>query len=119
MSAQSGMQRILLAFVYSAQGLRHAWRHEAAFRQEAVVAAVLTPTALFVGRTGVERAVLIAPLFFILVIELLNTAIEAVVDRFGAERHPLAGMAKDMGSAAVMLSFALLVAVWLFILVDH
>jgi diacylglycerol kinase (ATP) len=107
------------AFGYSLQGLVHAWREEAAFRQELCLAVVVIPAGLYLGRSGIERALLAAPMLQILVIEILNSALEAVVDRGGMERHPLAGMAKDMGSAAVLLSFALLGTVWLLILSDH
>ena len=115
----TGLQRLVRAFGYSAQGLAHAWREEAAFRQELLLAVVVIPIGAYLGRSGVERALLIAPMLLILIVEILNSAIEAVVDRAGTERHPLAGMAKDMGSAAVMLSFVLLAAVWLLILSDH
>ncbi len=115
----TGMRRVLRAFGYSYQGFRHAWREEAAFRQEAVLAALLIPLGLYLGRSGVERALLVSPVIVILVIEILNSAVEAVVDRSGTERHPLAGMAKDMGSAAVLLSFILLGTVWLLVLSDH
>ena len=114
-----GLTRLLRAFRYSYQGLRHAWREEAAFRQEVLLGAVVVPLALYLGRSGVERALLVSPMLLILVVEILNSAVEAVVDRSGTERHPLAGMAKDMGSAAVMLSFALLGTVWFLILSDH
>ena len=110
---------MLRAFGYSFQGLLHAWREEAAFRQEAVLALVVIPAGLYLGHTGVERAMLVSPMLLILVVELLNSAVEALVDRAGIERHPLAGMAKDMGSAAVMLSFVLLGTVWLLVLSDH
>ena len=80
---------------------------------------LLIPAGLYFGRSGVERALLVAPVLLILIVEILNSAVEAVVDRSGTERHPLAGMAKDMGSAAVMLSFALLGTVWLLVLSDH
>jgi len=80
---------------------------------------VVVAAGLYLGRTGVERALLVSPMLLILVVEILNSAIEAVVDRSGTERHPLAGMAKDMGSAAVMLSFVLLGTVWFLILSDH
>jgi diacylglycerol kinase (ATP) len=113
------MTRVVRAFDYSLQGLRHAWREEAAFRQEAVLAVVMIPVALYLGRSGVERALLASPVLLILVVEMLNSALEAVVDRSGTERHPLAGMAKDMGSAAVLLSFVLLGTVWLLVLSDH
>ncbi len=113
------MTRIVRAFGYSWQGLRFTWREEAAFRQEVLLCALLVPTALWVGRSGVERALLVAPVLLVLVVELLNSAIEAVVDRAGAERHPLSGMAKDMGSAAVLLSFVILGTVWWLVLSDH
>jgi diacylglycerol kinase (ATP) len=115
----TGHVRLLRAFGYSFQGFRHAWREEAAFRQEVLLALVMIPLGLYLGRSGVERALLTSPMLLILVVEILNSAVEAVVDRAGTERHPLAGMAKDMGSAAVMLSFGLLGTVWLLILSDH
>ena len=115
----TGITRLLRAFGYSFQGFRHAWREEAAFRQESALALLIIPAGLYLGRTGVERALLVSPMLIILVVEILNSAVEAVVDRSGTERHPLAGMAKDMGSAAVMLSFVLLGTVWLLILSDH
>ena len=113
------MTRLLRAFGYSFQGFRHAWREEAAFRQELLLSLLVVPAGLYLGRSGVERAMLVSPMMLILVVEILNSAVEAVVDRSGTERHPLAGMAKDMGSAAVMLSFAMLGTVWLLILSDH
>jgi diacylglycerol kinase (ATP) len=115
----TGVTRLLRAFSYSFQGFRHAWREEAAFRQEAGLALLVIPGGVYLGRSGVERALLVSPMLIILVVEILNSAVEAVVDRSGTERHPLAGMAKDMGSAAVMLSFVLLGTVWLLILSDH
>jgi diacylglycerol kinase (ATP) len=115
----TGIKRLLRAFGYSLQGFVYAWREEAAFRQELGLAAVVIPGGLYLGHSGIERALLVVPMLQILVIEILNSAVEAVVDRGGTERHPLAGMAKDMGSAAVMLSFALLGTVWLLILSDH
>lgn len=114
-----GWTRLLRAFGYSFQGFRHAWREEAAFRQEVALAAAVIPLGVLLGHSGVERALLVSPVLLILVVEILNSAVEAVVDRSGTERHPLAGMAKDMGSAAVMLSFVLLGTVWLFVLSDH
>jgi len=115
----TGMTRVIRAFGYSFQGFGHAWREEAAFRQETLLAAVLVPLGLYLGRSGLERALLISPVILILVIEILNSAVEAVVDRSGTERHPLAGMAKDMGSAAVLLTFILLGTVWFLVLSDH
>jgi diacylglycerol kinase (ATP) len=115
----TGITRLLRAFGYSLQGFRHTWREEAAFRQEVCLSLLVIPAGLYLGHTGVERALLVWPMLQILVVEILNSAVEAVVDRGGTERHPLAGMAKDMGSAAVMLSFALLGTVWVLILSDH
>jgi diacylglycerol kinase (ATP) len=114
-----GPTRLLRAFSYSFQGFMHAWREEAAFRQEVALSALMIPLGVFLGRSGVERALLVSPMLLILVVEILNSAVEAVVDRSGTDRHPLAGMAKDMGSAAVMLSFILLGTVWLLVLSDH
>ena len=114
----AGLTRILRAFRYSFQGLAQALRNEAAFRQELMLAVVVIPAGLYLGHGGVERALLVAPMLLILVVEILNSAVEAVVDRFGTEPHPLAGMAKDMGSAAVLLCFLLLGTVWLLVLFD-
>ena len=99
----------------------HAWREEAAFRQEVGLSALVIPLGVFLGRSGVERALLVCPMLLILVVEILNSAVEAVVDRSGTDRHPLAGMAKGHGtSAAVMLSFILAFGtVWLLVLSDH
>jgi diacylglycerol kinase (ATP) len=115
----TGLTRIVRAFGYSLQGFRYAWREEAAFRQELILAVAVVPAGLYLGRSGVERALLVWPMLQILLVEILNSAVEAVVDRSGMERHPLAGMAKDMGSAAVLLSFGMLGTVWLLILSDH
>jgi diacylglycerol kinase (ATP) len=115
----TGISRLVRSFRYSFQGFRLAWREEAAFRQEIGLSVVVIPAGLYFGNSGVERALLIMPMLLILVVEFLNSAVEAVVDRSGTERHPLAGMAKDMGSAAVLLSFILLGTVWLLILSDH
>ncbi|MCP5328521.1 MAG: diacylglycerol kinase [Sinobacteraceae bacterium] len=101
------------------QGLAGAWREEAAFRQELALAALVIPLGLWLGRSGVERALLIAPMVLLLIVELLNSAVEAVVDRIGLERHPLSGLAKDLGSAAVLLSLILLAAVWGLVLFDR
>ncbi|MBT8098450.1 MAG: diacylglycerol kinase [Gammaproteobacteria bacterium] len=107
-----GIRRIVRAAKFSAQGFALAWRHEAAFRQELVLAVLMTPLALWLGQTAVERAALIATLFIVLIVELLNSAIEAAIDRHGDEQHELSGRAKDMGSAAVLVSLMLVVLVW-------
>ena len=111
-----GATRVLQAFVSSARGLVGAFRSEAAFRQELALGAVLVPLGCWLGHTGVERALLVAPMVLIWIVELINSAIEATVDRIGLERHSLSGLAKDIGSAAVLLSFVLLIAVWLLVL---
>lgn len=115
----SGVTRLLRAFGNSWRGFRGAFREEAAFRQELALALVVIPLGLWFGETGIERALLIAPMLLVLIVELLNSAIEATVDRIGMERHQLSGLAKDIGSAAVMLSFVLLGAVWLLVLLDR
>jgi diacylglycerol kinase (ATP) len=115
----TGLTRVVRAFGYSLQGFRYAWREEAAFRQEFCLAVAVVPAGLYLGRSGMERVLLVWPMLQILLVELLNSAVEAVVDRSGMERHELAGMAKDMGSAAVLLSFGMLGTVWLLILSDH
>jgi len=114
-----GVGRFLRAFGSSAKGFSGAFREEAAFRQELLFACLALPLALKVGHNGIERAVLCGPVVLILIVELLNSAIEATVDRIGLERHELAGLAKDIGSAAVMLSFILLGIVWLLVLMDR
>jgi len=113
----TGLSRIIKATGYSISGIKSAWKYEAAFRQEASAVSVLLPIGLFIGENGVERSILISSLMVVLITELLNSAIEAVVDRIGPEHHPLAGQAKDMGSAAVFVSIAMGILVWTFILI--
>ncbi len=108
----TGIRRIIRATRFSAQGFAHAWRHEAAFRQEIGLTLVLMPLAVWLGRTGFERFILIICCVFVLIVELLNSAIEAAIDRFGKEHHELSGRAKDLGSAAVFLSLSVVVATW-------
>ena len=111
-----GVTRVLRAMSSSVHGLVGAFRDEAAFRQELGLAVIVIPLGLWLGHGGVERALLIGPMLLILIVELLNSAIEATVDRIGLERHKLAGLAKDIGSAAVFMSFVLLAVVWLLVL---
>ncbi|MDH5353911.1 MAG: diacylglycerol kinase [Gammaproteobacteria bacterium] len=115
-SGNKGLTRIVKASQYSWQGIRAAYAHEEAFRQEAWLCIVLIPCGLYLGETGVEKALLVASVLLIPIVEILNSAIEAVVDRFGSELHELSGRAKDMGSAAVALSIALMVIVWFLVL---
>lgn len=111
-----GLLRIARASLNSWQGLRSAWREESAFRQEIALSAAVIPAGLYFGRSGLERVALIGPMILVLIVELLNSSLEAVVDRAGTERDYLAAIAKDMGSAAVMLSLFLLMMVWFLIL---
>lgn len=111
--AYTGMRRILLAARCSAKGLGHAWKYEAAFRQEIALTLMLAPLAMWLGRTGVERIILIGSCMLVLIAELLNSAVEAVVDRVGDEHHELSGRAKDLGSAAVFVSLLAVATVWL------
>ena len=112
----TGVRRILKATKFSWQGLKAAYKNEAAFRQEIFLTALLTPVGFFLGDNGVEKALLIAVLFLVLIIELLNSAIESVVDRFGGEQHKLSGRAKDIGSAAVFIALINVPMVWILVL---
>lgn len=118
-NATGGLTRIIRAFGYSLQGFRACYRHEAAFRQEALAAAVLLPLGLWLGGDGVERSLLVGSWLLVMVVELLNSAIEATVDRFGPEHHKLSGRAKDIGSASVFLAISLATAVWGLILIPR
>ena len=111
-AGHSGLGRILRATKFSSQGLAAAWKNEAAFRQELLLIVVLLPVAVWLGQTALERAVLIGCLFVVLIVELINSAIEAAIDRHGDEMHELSGRAKDMGSAAVFVSLLLVAVVW-------
>ncbi len=111
-----GLHRLWRAFGYSWAGLAAAWRGEAAFRQECVLAAVLVPVALLLPLGATAKAVLIGSVLLVLVVELLNSAVEAVVDLASPGQHPLAKRAKDLGSAAVFASLVLLGAVWFLVL---
>ncbi len=112
MNKRTGLTRLVYALTYSVQGLRHAW-HEPAFRQELLLLLVLLPAALWLGETWLERAALVGVWVFVMVVELLNTAIESAIDRIGTEHHLLSGRAKDIGSAAVLLALLLATGVWL------
>ncbi len=113
----TGLRRLFLAFGNSFKGFAGAYREEAAFRQELALAVVVIPAGIWLGQTGAERALLIAPMLLILIVELLNSAVETAIDRIGPEHHELSGLAKDIGSAAVLTAFLLLVAVWALILI--
>ncbi|MBT8433332.1 MAG: diacylglycerol kinase [Gammaproteobacteria bacterium] len=115
-SVNKGFTRIKKATGYSWQGLRAAYRHETAFRQETWLCIVMVPLGLYLGDNAVEKALLVSSVLLLPLVEILNSAIEAVVDRFGDEQHELSGRAKDMGSAAVALAILLMVVVWFLLL---
>ncbi|KQP14923.1 diacylglycerol kinase [Pseudorhodoferax sp. Leaf267] len=110
--SRKGLDRVWHALGYSLAGLRTGWT-ESAFRQEAVAACVLVPAAFWLGTTWMQTALLAASVVLVLVVELLNTAIEAAVDRIGQERHDLSRQAKDLGSAAVLLALLLAAGIWI------
>jgi diacylglycerol kinase (ATP) len=110
--SKGGPARLGNAMRYSWAGLRHAWRHEAAFRQELCLVVPLAAAALFADVTRTERALVIAGLVLILIVEILNSALEATLDRVGSEHHELTGRAKDLGSAAVFVTIALALGLW-------
>jgi len=114
-----GLDRVVKAYGYSLAGLRAAWRGEAAFRQEIILLLIMLPLAFWLGRSLLETLLLIVVCVLVVIVELLNSAIEAVVDRTGDEYHLLSGRAKDMGSAAVFVSVMLVVFVWLGVVYDR
>jgi diacylglycerol kinase (ATP) len=113
--SKSGLARIWRALGYSLQGFAAAWKHEHAFRQELVLCLVLLPFALLLPLQLFERVLLVVTLLLVLVVELLNSAIEAVVDRVGVDHHELSKRAKDLGSAAVFLSLVIVAVTWILI----
>lgn len=114
---KTGIRRLLNAAGYSFSGLAAAARHEDAFRQELLLSAVMVPLGLWLGQGGVERALLVGSVLLVLIVELLNSAVEATVDRVSLDDHSLAKRAKDIGSAAVMLALVNVAVIWLLILV--
>ncbi|UCV23419.1 diacylglycerol kinase [Ferribacterium limneticum] len=116
LKGKRGLRRLINALGYSRDGIAAAWRNEAAFRQEILLAAIALPLAIYLGKTGVERALMIGSIVLILIVEILNSAVEAVVDKASPEKSELAKRAKDMGSAAVLLSLLNAAAVWVCLL---
>ena len=114
---KTGLRRLVNAFGYSIAGTLAAFKHEDAFRQEVVLAVLLTPVALYFGETAIDQALMISSLLFIIVVELLNSSIEATVDRISVKRHKLAKRAKDIGSAAVFFSLINAAVIWFLLLV--
>jgi diacylglycerol kinase (ATP) len=113
---KKGLTRLWNALGYSRDGIRAAWKNEAAFREEVLLACIAIPLAIFLGKTGVDRAILIGSIVLILIVEILNSGLEAVVDKASPEKHELAKRAKDMGSAAVLFSLFNAAIVWACIL---
>ncbi len=111
-----GFGRLYRAFGWSMSGLKATFVHEAAFRQELLLCVILAPLAFYFGKTGVGKALLLGSLLLILIVELLNSAVEAAIDRIGTDDHDLAGRAKDMGSAAVFLSLVNAGVIWLLVI---
>ena len=111
-----GLKRIINATVFSWQGIKSTYKHEEAFRQEVMLFVVALPMALWLGDSALEKGLMISSILLVLVVEIINSAIEAVVDRFGGEIHELSGRAKDMGSAAVTLSLLNALIIWVAVL---
>jgi len=109
---KTGIARLIAATGYSLKGIRASWRHETAFRQEVALTLVLFPASFFVAKSTIQWLLLVSPLFLLLMMELLNSAIEAIVDRIGSEHHELSGRAKDIVSAPVMLCLFLIAMTW-------
>ena len=112
-----GIKRLVNAFGYSIAGTLAAFKHEDAFRQEVILAAILTPVAIYYGETAIDQALMISSLLLIIIVELLNSSIEATVDRISVKHHKLAKRAKDIGSAAVFFSLINAAVIWFLILV--
>jgi len=108
----TGFKRVYKAFFYSMAGLASAWKNEAAFRQESILAIILIPIAFWLGQNAIQIGLLILPIFIVLIVELLNSAVEAAIDRISNERHALSKQAKDIASAAVFLSLILFSVIW-------
>lgn len=111
-----GLKRIYKAILYSFAGFKAAWQHEQAFRQEVAALILAIPVVALLAETPVEQILLLGCIILVLIVEILNSAIEAIVDRISPEKHELSGRAKDLGSAAVMLTIALAVITWIIVL---
>lgn len=116
---KTGLRRLWNALHYSIDGYKAAYRHEDAFRQEVVMALIMIPLGIYLGKSGVERGLLVASVLLVMMVELLNSAVEATVDRISLENHDLAKRAKDIGSAAVLTSLLALASVWGFVLLGR
>jgi diacylglycerol kinase (ATP) len=114
---KTGIKRLANAFTYSVAGTFAAFKHEDAFRQEVILSSVLIPLAIYLGQTGIEQALMIASVLLVIIVELLNSSVEATVDRISVKRHKLSKRAKDIGSAAVFFSLINTAVIWFLILV--
>ena len=114
---KTGLRRLINAFGYSIAGTLAAFKHEDAFRQEVILSAVLIPLALYLGQTVIEQALMITSILLVIIVELLNSSVEATVDRISVKRHKLSKRAKDIGSAAVFFSLINAAVIWFLILV--
>lgn len=112
-SGKTGVARIIKAAVYSWQGLKYAYTNEAAFREECLLMPLVIVAAIWIGDSALQVLLLLAPAFLVLIVELLNSSIEAAVDRISDAMHPLSGAAKDLGSAAVFMAMLLFLVIWL------
>jgi len=119
LKGKSGIRRLINATRYSWQGYKAAWKTEEAFRQEAILAMIMIPVAVFLPVELVEKLLMISTVVLVVIVEIINSAIEAAIDRFGNEIHPLSGKAKDLGSGAVLLALFLCGGVWLSILIHR
>jgi len=114
---KTGIKRLANAFTYSVAGTLAAFKHEDAFRQEVILSTILIPLAIYLGQTAIEQALMIASILLIIIVELLNSSVEATVDRISVKRHKLSKRAKDIGSAAVFFSLMNAAVIWFLILV--
>ena len=115
----SEFKRIYNAFFYSMAGLHSAWKNEAAFRQESILSLILIPIAFWLGKDVIQVSLLILPIFIVLIVELLNSAIEAAIDRISDEHHALSKQAKDTASAAVFISLVLFTVIWGLVILER
>ena len=115
---KTGIRRLINAFGYSVDGFKAAFQNEDAFRQELFLATILVPLGLYLGKTGVEKALLVAVVLLVLIVELFNSAIEAAVDHTSIDVHPLAKRAKDIASASVIVALTIVISVWGLVLFD-
>ena len=118
-SEAKGLRRLINATRYSIAGLKAAWKYEEAFRMEIAAAAIMFPLSFWLGQTASQRGLLVGTCFIVMITELLNSAVETVVDRIGPDHHELSGRAKDIASAAVMLSLMMTIIIWVLVIMER